>query len=88
MHSIMEEIDVLISPTTGGNQLMITNLTGHPVVCVPTGFDSENHPTSISFLGNLYQEEKILEFANFFQKITNHHLKYPPLYYSSGENVN
>ena len=88
MHSIMEEIDVLISPTSGGNQLMITNLTGHPVVCVPTGFDSENHPTSISFLGNLYQEEKILEFANFFQKITNHHLKYPPLYYSSGENVN
>ena len=88
MHSIMKEIDVLISPTSGGNQLMITNLTGHPVVCVPTGFDSENHPTSISFLGNLYQEEKILEFANFFQKITNHHLKYPPLYHSSEERKN
>ena len=87
MHLIMKEIDVLISPTSGGNQLMISNLTGHPVVCVPTGFDSKNHPTSISFLGNLYQEEKILEFANFFQKITNHHLKYPPLYYNVEESV-
>ena len=81
MHKIMQEVDVLISPTFGGRQLMITNLTGHPVVCVPTGLDSENHPTSISFLGNLYEEDKILEFAYFFQTLTDFHLKYPPLYF-------
>ena len=73
----MYKFDVLISPTFGGRELMISNLTGHPVVCVPTGFDNQNHPTSISFLGNLYEEDKILEFANFFQPITNFHLKYP-----------
>ena len=81
MHKLMQEVDVLISPTFGGRQLVITNLTGHPVVCVPTGLDSEDHPTSISFLGNLYEEDKILEFAYFFQKLTDFHLKYPPLYF-------
>ena len=85
MHKIMKEVDVLISPTFGGRQLMITNLTGHPVVCVPTGLDSEDHPTSISFLGNLYEEDKILEFAHFFQQLTDFHLKYPPLYFPSGK---
>lgn len=81
MHEIMKELDVLISPTFGGPQLMITNLTGHPVVCVPTGLDKEEHPTSISFLGNLYEEDKILEFAYYFQTLTDFHLKYPPLYF-------
>tara|TARA_A100001011_G_C14315775_1_gene847908 strand:+ start:494 stop:1912 length:1419 start_codon:yes stop_codon:yes gene_type:complete len=81
MYDLMKELDILISPTFGGNQLMITNLTGHPVICVPSGFDIKNHPTSISFLGNLYQEDKILEFANFFQSISNFHLEYPPLYF-------
>ena len=81
MHLLMQKVDVLISPTFGGRQLMITNLTGHPVICVPTGLDSEDHPTSISFLGNLYEEDKILEFAYFFQTLTDFHLKYPPLYF-------
>ena len=85
MHILMKKFDVLISPTFGGNQLMITNLTGHPVICIPTGFDMENHPTSISFLGNLYEEDKILMFPNFFQSISNFHLKYPPQYFSGKE---
>ncbi|MDW3652283.1 MAG: amidase [Bacteroidia bacterium] len=85
VHEIMKELDILISPTFGGRQLMITNLTGHPVVCVPTGLDSEDHPTSISFLGNLYEEDKILEFAHFFQQISSFHLKYPPLYFPNNQ---
>ena len=81
MYKILKNLDILITPTFGGRQLLITNLTGHPVVCIPNGFDSKNNPTSISFLGNLYEEDKILEFAYFFQKLTDFHLKYPPLYF-------
>lgn len=81
MHKVMKDIDVLISPTFGGRQLMITNLTGHPVVCVPTGLDALNHPTSISFLGNLYDEATILFFAKRFQQLTDHHKKYPLDFY-------
>ncbi|MEM6803319.1 MAG: amidase [Bacteroidota bacterium] len=81
MHELMKDIDILITPTFGGRQLIITNLTGHPVVCVPGGLDKKNHPTSISFLGNLYEEGKILEFAHIFQQLTDFDQMYPPAYY-------
>ena len=80
MHTRFKDFDVIIAPTFGGRQLLITNLTGHPVVTVPTGFDKKGHPTSITFIGNLYQEGLILAFANAFQKATQHHLKTPPLF--------
>ena len=80
MHARFKDFDVIIAPTFGGRQLLITNLTGHPVVTVPTGFDKKGHPTSITFIGNLYQEGLILAFANAFQKATQHHLKRPPLF--------
>ena len=49
MHKIMKEFDVIISPTFGGRQLLITNLTGHPAVVLPTGFNQKGRPTSIYF---------------------------------------
>lgn len=70
MHQILKDYDVLISPSFGNKQLLITNLTGHPVIAVPTGLDEENHPTSVTFVGNLYDEEKILLFAKGFQDAT------------------
>jgi len=79
IHDLFKEYDVIISPTFGGRQLLITNLTGHPVATVPTGFDEKGHPTSITFVGNLYQEGVILAFANAFQQ-ASFHLKYPPLF--------
>ena len=81
MHLVFKEVDVLITPTFGGSQLMITNLTGHPVVCVPTGLDSKNHPTSMSFLGNLYDEATILLFAKWFQDFTEFDEMHPPQFY-------
>ncbi len=80
MHELMKEYDVVITPTFGGRQLMITNLTGHPVVTVPTGFDDDGHPMSISFLGQLYGEGDILSFAHYFQGITDNHKMIPPLF--------
>jgi len=80
MHEIMKAYDVFITPTIGGRQLLITNLTGHPVVTVPTGLDSKGHPMSISFLGQLYGEGDILSFAHYFQGLTQVHKKKPPLF--------
>ena len=80
VNELFKEYDVIIAPTFGGRQLLITNLTGHPVVTVPTGFDEKGHPTSITFIGNLYQEGVILAFANAYQRTNLHHLKYPPLF--------
>ncbi|WP_439504776.1 amidase [Sediminibacterium sp.] len=82
VHAALEQIDVLICPTRGsGNQSAITNLTGQPVVCTPTGFDKRSGlPTSISFIGNLYNEAAILLAAKYYQQATSWESMHPPLF--------
>ncbi len=80
MYSTIKDFDVIITPSFGGNQLLLTNLTGNPCVVVPNGFDKEGHPTSISFIGNLYDEATLLSFARMYQDITNFDNQTPPLF--------
>ena len=82
VNEVVQQYDVIICPSRGdGNQSAITNLTGHPVVCVPTGFDKKfNLPTGISFVGNLYDEATILSIANTLQKATNWDEAHPALF--------
>ena len=79
VNELMNTVDVVICPTRGsGNQSAITNLTGHPAVCVPTGFDSRSKlPTSITFIGNLYAEGKLLAASEYYQQLTDWHQKHP-----------
>ncbi len=77
-NNLIKEFDVIVTPSYGGNQLLITNLTGHPCVIVPNGFDDENNPTSISFLGNLFDEATLLAFVKAYQDKTEFHLLQPP----------
>lgn len=79
MSSVMEDIDVFITPSYGGNNLLITNLTGHPAVVVPNGFDDKGNPVSISFIGDLFEEGKALRVAKAYQDATGFHLKHPSL---------
>ena len=60
MNDFMKNYDVLIVPTFSGRQLSMTNLTGHPVVCMPIGFNQTGSPLSITLIGNLYDEATIL----------------------------
>ena len=76
-HAVISQFDAILSPTFG-SQLMVTNLTGHPVLAIPTGLDKDNHPTSISILGNLFQEGSILEVGAAIQESTTYHLNRPP----------
>ncbi len=78
MQDLMKDYDVLISPTFGNKQLMATNLTGHPVIAIPTGLDDKNHPTSMTFVGNLYDEASILVLAKAFQEKTTFDEMHPP----------
>ncbi|MDX9697780.1 MAG: amidase, partial [Bacteroidales bacterium] len=79
-HQMIKEYDVIVCPSFGGDQLLMTNLTGHPCVVVPNGFDNDNHPTSISFIGNLYDEATLLAFAKAYQDITEWDEQVPPLF--------
>ena len=80
MYAVMKQYDVIITPSFAGNQSLLTNLTGNPCVVVPNGFDKKGHPTSISFIGNLYDEAVLLAFAKMYQDATDHDNQQPPLF--------
>jgi Asp-tRNA(Asn)/Glu-tRNA(Gln) amidotransferase A subunit family amidase len=80
-HLKMKEFDVVVTPSfQGGDHMLATNLTGHPVVVVPNGFKKSGSPTSISFLGNLFDEATILAVAAAYQEASGFHSERPELF--------
>ena len=76
-HKQTSDFDVIVAPSFGGNQLLMTNLTGHPCVVVPNGFNDKASPSSISFLGRLYGEAAVVSLARTYQEATNWDEKTP-----------
>ena len=72
-------IDVYVSPSWEGQNSLLTNLTGHPAVVVPNGLRKEGTPSSITFIGRLYGEDKLLTFARAYQDATSFHQRHPAL---------
>jgi Asp-tRNA(Asn)/Glu-tRNA(Gln) amidotransferase A subunit family amidase len=93
---VFDKVDVIVAPTFG-QQLTITNLTGHPSLILPNGVRGNNAPparvrengdvdqggpgtpTSLTFLGQLYGEAKLLAVAKAYQDATDFHLQHPKL---------
>src|SRR6266481_7346965 len=94
---IFSECDVIVTPTFG-QQLVITNLTGHPALILPNGFRGADAPppastaegaeenaggpgtpVSLTFLGNLFGEAKLLALARAYQEATGFHNLHPKL---------
>ncbi|HLG17818.1 MAG TPA: amidase [Blastocatellia bacterium] len=76
MDRLMAQWDVFVSPAPGSASLLVTNLTGHPQVCVPCGFVN-NQPQAILFTGGLYDEAAPLRVALAFEKATRWHTMHP-----------
>ena len=76
----MEGIDVVVTPSFGGSMLLLTNLTGHPQVVVPNGYQENGSPTSISFVGSLFGDQHALRLAKAYQDVTDFHRQTPPLF--------
>ncbi len=76
---MFREFDAFVTPSFGANVLGATNLTGHPAVVVPNGFAADGGPTSISFIGGLYEEGKAAAMALAFQRATKWHRRHPEL---------
>ncbi len=74
------DVDVYLTPTFGGDNLLLTNLTGHPCVVLPNGFDDKSSPTSITFMGRLYGDDVVLEVAKAYQDATDFNRKHPPMF--------
>jgi len=79
MRERLSNVDVYLSPSWEGQNLLLTNLTGHPAVVLPNGLRAEGTPSSITFVGRLYAEDKLLSLAKAYQDATSFHLKHPVL---------
>ncbi len=80
MAALLEEVDVIVSPTFGGSALALTNLTGHPQVVAPSGFLPNGRPVSVTFIAGLYREDLALALAGAYQAVTDWHRQAPPLF--------
>ena len=80
VNEVVNQFDVIISPNWTGNQSAITNLTGHPVICFPTGFSKNNLPTGISLIGKLYDEATIIAVAKIYQDATEWNKMHPEMF--------
>ena len=86
MARVMEKVDLYV----GGNDLLITNLTGHPTVVLPNGLRKSRGveiPTAITFTGRLWGESELLRVAMAYQEATGHHLKRPDMSKITRENA-
>jgi Asp-tRNA(Asn)/Glu-tRNA(Gln) amidotransferase A subunit family amidase len=86
MHAALDGLDAFVSPSFRGGTLRITNLTGHPCVCVPNAFRpvderarGRRQPGSITFVGALYRDDVALAVAHAYQQATDFHRRRPPL---------
>jgi len=55
-------------PSAIRDHFQVANLCGYPAVSVPNGFTADGKPTSITFLGRLYNEADILAVARVYQE--------------------
>jgi len=79
MQKLMSEVDLYVAPSWEGDNLLLTNLTGHPCVVLPNGFADDGTPTSITIIGKLFDEGRLIAFAKKYQDATRFHLEHPVL---------
>lgn len=78
MAELFKKVDVIAAPTFS-SQLLVTNLTGHPALILPSGFRPDGTPVSFTFLGNLFGEAQLLAVARAYEQATDFHTKHPNL---------
>ena len=52
-----------------------TNLAGLPAMSVPCGFNSNNLPIGMQFIGNYFSEARLLQVAHQYQQVSDWHLR-------------
>lgn len=86
MEEVMAQVDVYV----GGNDLLLTNLTGHPALALPSGTQKLGEvemPGTLTFTGRLYGETELLALGHAYQQATGFHLRRPPMDRLTPENA-
>ncbi len=78
LDALMQQWDVFVTPAPGSQSLVITNLTGHPALCLPCGF-LNGLPQSLMFTGGICGEAALLRAALAYEQATKWHTMKPTL---------
>jgi Asp-tRNA(Asn)/Glu-tRNA(Gln) amidotransferase A subunit family amidase len=89
MDKTLSDIDVYLAPISSNRSgtphsvlninTTLTNLTGHPGIVVRNGLNAKGAPTSMTFIGKIYGEAKMLALAHAYQTATTWHEKHPAM---------
>ncbi len=77
MAGLFRDVDVYVAPSLTGSSLLVTNLTGHPQIVVPSGEGAGNPLASLSFVGRLNGEATMLAVARAYEQATPWHDRHP-----------
>lgn len=80
VEQVLSEVDALVHPNYADGVLHKLNLTGHPTVVVPAGFNEQQEPFSLCFSARLFHESDLCLVATAWQRHTAHHLVVPKAY--------
>jgi Asp-tRNA(Asn)/Glu-tRNA(Gln) amidotransferase A subunit family amidase len=78
MEETMREVDLYV----GGDDLVLTNLTGHPTVVIPFGDrqgGKNGQPGTLNLTGRLFGESELLRVAHAIEQYSADYLRRPPL---------
>lgn len=84
MAEVMSGIDAYV----GGDDLTLTNFTGHPTIILPDGDragSKSGQPGTVTFTGQLFGESKLLGLGHAYQQASGAHLKRPKLEEAKGK---
>jgi Asp-tRNA(Asn)/Glu-tRNA(Gln) amidotransferase A subunit family amidase len=78
MDALMSKYDVFLSSARDSASLPLTNLTGHPALCMKAGF-AGGLPQALMITGRLYDEATVLRVAVAYERATKWHTMHPKL---------
>lgn len=78
IQATLADLDVVLTPCFGGDALVATNLTGHPMIAVPTGLGPDDLPRGICMIGRPFGEAALVTAARDLQTMVGFQLRRPP----------
>lgn len=74
-----EKVDDPLSMYLSDLMTIPVNLAGLPGISLPCGFDSQGLPIGMQLIGNVLQEQTLLQVAHVYEQATTWHKQHPPL---------
>jgi len=78
-YKLGENVDDPIKMYMGDIYTVSVNLAGLPAVSLPCGFNKQKLPVGFQLIGGAFSENKLIDAARVYQRLTDHHKARPSL---------